>query len=185
MIEFADFLKEERVTHGRGLDIGCAEGRHAVYLAKRGYAIQGIDLSALTIAKARNWVRKVRLDEHVGLVLSDVMCLPYAAGTFDFALDFGLFHFLHQPYRKRYLQSLIDVLKLDSYYLLTVFSSTNFANPLTKKLHTNHPAHCFTKRELEDALSPSSRPVQLAEWKKVEEDHFHWMLTATYHLVKK
>ncbi len=35
------------------LDIGCGTGRHAVELAKRGYSVTGIDLSASQLARAR------------------------------------------------------------------------------------------------------------------------------------
>lgn len=36
------------------LDIGCGTGRHAVELAKRGYAVTGFDLSETQIAKAKS-----------------------------------------------------------------------------------------------------------------------------------
>lgn len=37
----------------RILDIGCGTGRHAIELARRGYAVTGIDLSANQLARAR------------------------------------------------------------------------------------------------------------------------------------
>ena len=37
----------------RILDVGCGTGRHAVELAKRGYRVTGVDLSASQIARAR------------------------------------------------------------------------------------------------------------------------------------
>ncbi len=49
-----DFLLDElHLPPGASvLDVGCATGRHAVELAKRGYAVIGLDLSAEILSKA-------------------------------------------------------------------------------------------------------------------------------------
>jgi SAM-dependent methyltransferase len=50
-----DFIEEEigREKDVKILDIGCGTGRHALELAKRGYDIVGIDLSASLLQRAR------------------------------------------------------------------------------------------------------------------------------------
>lgn len=50
-----DFIEKELAgdTTRRILDIGCGTGRHAVELARRGYAVVGVDLSASLLARAR------------------------------------------------------------------------------------------------------------------------------------
>ncbi|NTV03324.1 class I SAM-dependent methyltransferase [bacterium] len=49
-----DFLLEELSPPPGGsiLDVGCGTGRHAVELAKRGYAVTGLDLSAAMLEQA-------------------------------------------------------------------------------------------------------------------------------------
>jgi SAM-dependent methyltransferase len=49
-----DFLLEElSLKKGASiLDVGCGTGRHAIELARRGYAVTGIDVSAKMLAKA-------------------------------------------------------------------------------------------------------------------------------------
>lgn len=50
-----DFIEQE-IRHNKMvhiLDVGCGTGRHSIELAKRGYLVTGIDLSANMLAKAR------------------------------------------------------------------------------------------------------------------------------------
>lgn len=49
-----DFLLEELrlATGGSVLDVGCGTGRHAIELARRGYAVTGLDLSSEMLARA-------------------------------------------------------------------------------------------------------------------------------------
>lgn len=41
------------LPRGPALDLGCGLGRNALYLAQLGYAVQGLDVSAVAIAQAR------------------------------------------------------------------------------------------------------------------------------------
>jgi SAM-dependent methyltransferase len=52
---------------GRGVDLACGEGRNAIWLARQGWSMTGIDFSAVGIAKAR------RLAEHAGVVVDLVV----------------------------------------------------------------------------------------------------------------
>ena len=40
------------------LDSGCGEGRNSIYLAKQGFRVYGLDISAIAIDKAREWAEK-------------------------------------------------------------------------------------------------------------------------------
>jgi SAM-dependent methyltransferase len=54
-----DFIEAEiaPARNVRILDIGCGTGRHAIELARRGYPVTGIDLSANQLARAREKAR--------------------------------------------------------------------------------------------------------------------------------
>lgn len=53
--EPAAFLVQqvEKLPKGRVLDIAMGEGRHAVYLAKKGFQVEGVDISDVGIRKAQ------------------------------------------------------------------------------------------------------------------------------------
>jgi tellurite methyltransferase len=61
--EPAAFLKDHinRLPIGRALDIAMGEGRNAVYLAKKGFIVDGVDISEVGLKKARLLAR----DNHV------------------------------------------------------------------------------------------------------------------------
>lgn len=59
-----DFLIEELALPPAGLvlDVGCGTGRHSIELAKRGYAVTGLDLSAEMLARARKASAAARVE---------------------------------------------------------------------------------------------------------------------------
>ena len=80
-----DFLDKELANFksGRILDIGCGTGRHSIELAKRGYAMTGIDLSASLLEKARSKSRE--MDVIVDFILCDARKIPFEK-QFDAAI---------------------------------------------------------------------------------------------------
>lgn len=43
----------DKLPKGRALDIAMGEGRHAVYLAKKGFQVEGVDISSVGLRKAQ------------------------------------------------------------------------------------------------------------------------------------
>ncbi|TAJ12269.1 class I SAM-dependent methyltransferase [Marinilabiliaceae bacterium JC017] len=63
-VQEVDFL-EELLQHDKRLsvlDVGCGTGRHAIELARRGYAVTGIDLSENMLQKAREKAVKANVE---------------------------------------------------------------------------------------------------------------------------
>ncbi len=77
------FLAEDAadLSPGRALDLGCGEGRNAVWLAERGWAVTGVDFSDVGLAKAAGLAaeRKVSIE----WVQADVREYVPEPGAFD------------------------------------------------------------------------------------------------------
>ena len=60
------------------LELGCGTGRISIPLARAGVPLVGIDRSAPMLARARQRVKRARLQRHVRLVRGDIRFLPFA-----------------------------------------------------------------------------------------------------------
>lgn len=73
-----DFNRSSRI-----LDIGCGTGRHTIELARRGYSVTGVDLSASMLAKAR--LNAQQANVKVEFIQSDARTLKFS-DQFDLAI---------------------------------------------------------------------------------------------------
>lgn len=71
-------------TAGRALDLGCGTGRHAIWLAHRGWTVTGVDVSAVGLATAAE--RAAREDVPLHLVQSDILGFATPSQGFDLVL---------------------------------------------------------------------------------------------------
>lgn len=63
------------------LDLACGYGRFTIPLAKRGYAIEGIDITPVLIKKAKKDAKKEKLQ--IRFILGDMRKLPYRENSFN------------------------------------------------------------------------------------------------------
>lgn len=66
---------------GRALDVACGAGRNALYLAERGYAVTGVDISGEALSRARRSARTRGLK--VDWIERDLDTGPGVRGPFD------------------------------------------------------------------------------------------------------
>jgi SAM-dependent methyltransferase len=69
-------------AHSQMIDVACGRGRHALFLALKGFDVTGIDISPASIAAA-----KEEEHEHLEFFLHD-MRLPFRVNYFDYAFNF-------------------------------------------------------------------------------------------------
>lgn len=87
----------------RVLDIGCGEGKDAVFFARCGYAVTAFDVSEAGIEKAKRLAEHNKVD--IRLFRSDL--LDYRPDTeFDIIFSSGVFHFIPENEREELCASL-------------------------------------------------------------------------------
>lgn len=111
---FMEFLKSEGIVRGKLVDIGCGNGRNAIYFAEKGFEVHAVDRSDEVLKD---------LDLH-GVMPHCHSVTDYwlfEDGFFDLAMDVLCYSEQDAPgYRERYLSELRRVLKPGSYVLLSV-----------------------------------------------------------------
>ena len=85
-------LLPELRAHGArtALDLGCGVGRHALFLAEHGLAVEAIDGSAAGLAVVRETAQARGLS--LGVRRGTADALPFDDASFDFALSWNVIH---------------------------------------------------------------------------------------------
>ncbi len=123
--EVVEVVEGGTVPPGRALDLGCGTGTNAIYLARHGFEVIGVDSAVLAILKARRKARRagVRVRFRLGLVTR----LDFLPWPVDFALDIGCLHGLWPTDRQGYAQALAHHIRAGGYYLLYAWSNRGWA----------------------------------------------------------
>jgi SAM-dependent methyltransferase len=104
-----EFVRSGAVAPGGALDVGCGTGTNALWLAKHGFEVIGIDVASVAIEKARKKAagtqRRCRFER------MDFLNDEVPGGPFGFVFDLGCFHvFDAGADRERFAQRVASVL---------------------------------------------------------------------------
>ena len=107
---------------GRALDLGCGTGTQAVYLAKHGWQVTGVDAVERALAQARR--RAQAAGVNVRWMAGDVTQLTSLGlgDGFNLLHDRGCFHDLPDSARERYSRALSELAAPGATLLLMAFA---------------------------------------------------------------
>jgi SAM-dependent methyltransferase len=97
-------LDQRGAITGTVLDAGCGTGDNALYLARQGYSVTGLDAAPSAIAHARTKAAQRGLT--VEFAVADARELSEYQDRFDTIVDSGLFHIFSDTDQARYLAAL-------------------------------------------------------------------------------
>ncbi len=142
---------------GLALDAACGEGRHALWLASRGWRVIGVDFSAVALRRARQLALDADVAESVEWRTSDVLDIETEA-TFDLALLSYLQ--LEAAERRAAVRRAFVTLRPGGTFLLIGHDSTNLVEGTGGP---QDPAVLYTCEEVLGDLDGERFEVQRAE----------------------
>jgi tellurite methyltransferase len=83
------------VSPGLALDLACGAGRHALFLAERGWRVQALDASSVGISRLEEEARRRGVAHLIRTQIADLESPTFQLeGEYDLVCDF---YFLHRP----------------------------------------------------------------------------------------
>ena len=117
--ELVSLVESGRIEPCRAIDLGCGTGDNAIYLARKGFDVTGLDYAEAAIEKAR--ARAKDSGVQVSFIVDDLTDLRHVSGAFDFLLDYGVLDDLRPAQREPYLHNMLRLTHPGSRYLLWGF----------------------------------------------------------------
>jgi SAM-dependent methyltransferase len=116
-----DLVRTGRVRPCRAVDLGCGAGNYAIWLARRGFDVTGVDSSPTAIGIAREKAEKAGVS--CRFLVADLLGdLHEIDGKFDLGYDWELLHHIMPQDRGRYARNVHSLLKPGATYLSVCFS---------------------------------------------------------------
>lgn len=112
-------LEKKMIQPSKVLELGCGAGRNAIYLAKQGCSVVGVDVSDRALQLAQERVDEANIN--VELIGSNIFELDLQEESFDFIYDSGCFHHIAPHRRVTYIELIHTLLKPNGYFALCSF----------------------------------------------------------------
>lgn len=129
----------------RVLDLGCGEGKDAVFLAKCGYAVTAFDLSEQGIEKAKKLAEHNKVE--VRLFKADIFDY-HPDAEYDIIFSSGVLHFLPDTRRKELCHSLKEYTADGGINVLNVFVQKPFIKHAPDQTKDEEKRHLWYSGEL-------------------------------------
>ena len=112
------------------LDIGCGEGKDAVFFARNGYDVTAFDISSAGIEKTKRLAEKVGV--HVQVFRADLLDFRLDS-HYDILFSSGVLHYIKPELREEIFSSDKRYTNIDGLHVLNVFVEKPFITPPPEK----------------------------------------------------
>jgi SAM-dependent methyltransferase len=123
----------EAYAPGRGLDIGCGDGKNLVYLDQKGWVVDGIDISRLALDGLKKRVELASLTLKGEVWCENAVNLTVKPKIYDLVISYGLYHCLNDDDIQCVHDIAVSALKSGGLFAFAVF---NDGLPVPEEHHT-------------------------------------------------
>ena len=162
-------LNAGRLGEGKALDLGCGVGRQSIALAKKGFEVVGVDISARAIKYARQNAKRVGVK--IKFVVGDVINLGFLKGKeFDLVVDWANLHGIDMNKREKYVQGIVKHTRRGGRFLLRCFNRDK-ATPMELGMITvMGPVYFFSKQDIKDLFGKYFKILSINRSRSVENN---------------
>lgn len=140
------------LSPGSALDVGCGEGADAVWLARRGWNVTAVDISAVAIERAREHAAQAAVD--IAFVLQDLLTTPPPPASYD--LVSAQFFQLADPERSIFMRGLGAAVRPGGQLLVV-------GHRLTPAMNPTRVDRFFTPDEITALFSADDWVIEVSE----------------------
>ena len=180
-------IRHLEIDFGSILDLACGKGRHAYYLAEKGFDVVGLDLSKESIQYANTMYQLPNLEFYV-----HDMRLPFRINYFDYIFNLftSLGYFDSLKENEKVFQSMHAGLKDNGYILIDFMNTEKVIHNLVPREKKDIDGYTFyIRREVENGKIVKNIHIEKEDnvWMYKEEvqvlmqHHFHTFLNNTGH----
>jgi len=171
-VHLRQFVEGSQINLCKALEIGCGTGTNAIWLAKRGFEVVGMDLSPMAIKRAK--VKASEAKVNCQWLTADIMKDPVPGGPFGLIFDRGCFHVFDKAQEQAQFARRVAELLEEEGVWLSIIGSTD-----GPPRDTGPPRR--SAAEIVAAAEPHFEVLDLKSTTFDEEDHAHiraWVLHA-------
>jgi SAM-dependent methyltransferase len=154
------YLNDFLPAQGTVLEVGAATGRYTVELARRGYQVSAVDLSAALLDQCRQNLVEAGVDNRVQLVVADGRDLEEVAGQrFDAVLLMGpLYHLIEEADRALALKQAASRLRVGGVIFSAFLSRLGVMGDFIKRIPHWIEDQTHVRSFLENGRRPDNYP---------------------------
>jgi cyclopropane fatty-acyl-phospholipid synthase-like methyltransferase len=119
--QLVELVESGKVIPCSAVDLGCGSGNYAIWLAKKGFHVTGIDFSNKALELAHKQAEQENV--HCTFLEADLTNADFKPNTkYDFAYDWEVLHHVFPEDRERYIQNVDKMLQKGGTYFSVCFS---------------------------------------------------------------
>lgn len=118
--EFNDFVSQMNYSMATALDIGCGEGRYAIYLAERGFVVTAVDVTRVGLDKLCEIASEKKLN--IVCKFQDLREFDFRSNEYDIIVAATILDHLEQLTRQRVISGIKKALKPGGAVYVNVFT---------------------------------------------------------------